>query len=49
MGWWGDREFWDCLDFRGDMIYPKDTNMGTKNTSDKEEEAVAIITDAGSH
>ena len=38
-----------CLGFRGEMGYPKNTNVVTQNTSGEEEESAAIIADAGSH
>ena len=46
---WECWKFWGCLDFRVEMIYPKNTNVVTQNTSDEEEEAMSIIADAGSH
>ena len=38
-----------CLGFREDMRVPKNTNVVTHNKSGEEEEAAAIIADAGSH
>ena len=45
-GFWG---FWGFLGFRGEMKDHKINNVVTQNTSGKEEKAVAIIAEVGSH